>query len=224
MQTLIQDLRYGARLLLRQPGNGRVVLIGHGFWQRYFGGSADVLGKTITLNDQPHTVVGVMPPKFKYPYGDFQLWVPLRMTPLNEMKRPQRFHAVARLRPDVTMSAAQSRWQVVAAQLEAAQPDKPWSIKLQAIDAKRVNPGPRRALLVLLGAVAFVLLLACLNAANLLLSRAAARQGEVAIRLALGAGRWRLVRQLLTESLLLSVLAGAVGVVGRGFADAACAR
>jgi len=197
-----------------QPGNGRVALISDGFWRRYFGGNSDALGKTLTLNDQPYTVVGVMPPKFKFPYGRFELWVPLALTPLNEMKRPNRFTAVARLRADVSLTAAQSRLDLVSAGLSAANPDpQGWGVKLNALDARRVNPGPRRALLALLGAVALVMLLACANAANLLLSRAAARQGEMAIRQALGAGRWRLLRQLLTESVLLASLAGVAGLL-----------
>ncbi len=197
-----------------QPGNGLVILLSDRFWRRYFGGDRAVIGKTLTLNDEPYTVVGVMPPKFKFPYGKFQLWVPLAMTPLNELKRPNRFNVVARLRAGVSLTAAQNRLDLVSAQLGVAKPNpQGWGVKLNALDAKRVNPGPRRALLSLLGAVALVMLLACANAANLLLSRAAARQGEVAIRLALGAGRWHLLRQFLTESVLLSSLAGAVGLL-----------
>ncbi len=197
-----------------QPGNGRVVLISHEFWQTHFGGQRDALGKTLTLNDQPYTVVGVMPPKFKFPYGKFQLWTPLTMAAPSSPKQPNRFRAVARLRQGVALAAAQSRLDAVAGQLAAAQPVREgWNVRLIAMNNNRVNSGPRRALMMLLGAVAFVLLLACANAANLLLSRAAARQGELAIRLALGAGRGRLLRQLLTESVLLSLLAGAVGVL-----------
>ncbi len=197
-----------------QPGAGRVILLSDGFWRRYFGGDRAVIGKTLTLNDEPYTVVGVMPPKFKFPYRKFELWVPLALTPLNELKRPNRFNVVGRLRAGVSLAEAQSRLDLVSAQLSAARPDpQGWGVKLAALDARRVNPGPRRALLSLLGAVALVMLLACANAANLLLSRAAARQGEVAIRLALGAGRWRLLRQMLTESVLLSSLAGAVGLL-----------
>jgi putative ABC transport system permease protein len=197
-----------------QPGNGRVALISDGFWRRYFGGNPDALGKTLTLNDQPYTVVGVMPPKFKFPYGKFELWVPLALTPMNEMKRPNRLNVVARLRADVSLPAAQSRLDLVSSQLSAAKPDpQGWGVKLSALDARRINPGPRRALLALLGAVALVMLLACANSANLWLSRAAARQGEMAIRQALGAGRWRLLRQLLTESVLLALLAAAAGLL-----------
>jgi predicted permease len=195
-----------------QLGRHRVALLSHGLWQQYFGGAADVIGRTIMLNDEPCEVIGVMPQDFAFIRRHHQLWMPL-VPPTTDAGLRRRVDAVARLQPGVGLDAARAAVKVLNAQLDQTKPQPPprvWQAEVQPLDRYRANAEPRRMLLLVLGAAGFVLLIACANVANLLLVRAAVRQREFAVRVALGASRGRLLRQVMTESLLLTV-AGAAG-------------
>jgi len=199
-----------------QAGGERVVIVSHGLWMRRFGADGSVIGRRIVLDGVPHEVIGVMPAAFKHP-ADAELWMPL--APVGEFQAlfgargSYWLTIVGRLKPGVTRIAAQSEMDAIAGRLEKAyRSNAGIGIRLVPIHEELVGD-VKRPLLILLGAVCFVLLIACANVANLLLTRAASRQRELAIRAALGADRWRLMRQLLTESVMLGILGGAVGLV-----------
>ncbi len=202
----------------RTPGSAKLAILGHGLWLRRFGGNPDVLGRTIGLNGSPYTIVGVLPPGFRGLSGQADIWVPLMSLPASELDEPfsHSYTFVARRRADVPELQAQSATRVVAAQVDEQFRDGPggvaWSAAAVALNDMRTDPLTRRAVLVMLGAVAAVLLIVCVNLANLMLVRGLGRQREVAIRLALGASRSRIVRQLMTESLLLAALGAAAGL------------
>ncbi|HKX27316.1 MAG TPA: ABC transporter permease, partial [Blastocatellia bacterium] len=196
----------------RPGGQVRVALLSHGLWQRRFGGDASVVGKTLTINDNPFTVVGVLPESFNWGRGE--LFVPLAPDPASS-RGDHRLTVIGRLKPGVTWGQALTDLNTIARQLAQQFPEsnKGWSVTGQKFYDWIVPEQSRRSLLIFAGAVIFVLLIACSNVANLLLARASARRKELAIRAALGAGRWRLIRQLLCESLLLALIAGGAGLL-----------
>ncbi len=194
-----------------QAGSEPVVVISHALWQRRFGGT-DVLNTKVTLGGKPTTIVGIMPAGFTYP-GDSELWTPFLMDPATEPRDNRYVSVVTRLKPGVSLSQAQAEMETINSRLSQNYVDtnSGWSVRLTELRERLVR-NLKPSLLILLGAVAFVLLIACANVANLLLARAAARQKEIAVRTALGASRMRVIRQLLTESVMLSLVSGVVGL------------
>ena len=197
-----------------RPGAPLVVLLGDGYWRRRFNGSHAVLGQTVVLNGRTFSIIGVLPPSFQWGTTDLEVIVPLAPDPQRN-RGDHRISAIGRLKPGISTERALAEFVGITADLAARFPDsnRNWTARLATFYDWIIPRETRESLLVLLGAVALVLLIACVNVANLLLARGAVRQRELSVRIALGASRWRIFRQLLTESLLLSMVAGAVGLL-----------
>jgi predicted permease len=207
-----------------KDGAGRVVVLSHATWKNRFTSNPKIIGQAVTINNQTHTVVGVMPANFQFPVGfgymgkvlndPIDLYVPIAAASEEAARGHYSFFAIGRLKPGVTLSQAQAEMTGIERRLEQQYPDTNTGIGVRLVSTQEQTVKEiRPALLVLLGAVAFLLLIACANIANLLLARSAARQKEFAIRAALGASRLRVLRLLLTESVLLSLVGGALGLL-----------
>jgi putative ABC transport system permease protein len=204
-----------------KPGQPDVIVIGYDLWQRRFGGDPAIVGRKVTLNNEPNEIIGVLPPNVGWyvQKGSMvskppEIWSPWQVADELRQRQGRFARAVARLKPGVTVAQAQNEMNIIGARLEQQYPEfnTKWGVTVVPLRTQFTGE-IRKPLLIMLGAVGFVLLIACANVANLLLGRAASRRKEIALRAGLGASRWRIARQLLTESVLLSAIGGGLGLL-----------
>jgi predicted permease len=207
---------YGRALVPSDAGEGAppVAVLEHALWTARFGSDPSIIGTDLTIDGVTHSVVGVMPPRFWVPGTPAELWVPLSLAGASDDHSSRSLRVLARLAPGATVERARMEMEVIARRLARQHPatNASWSVNMMPVTEMIIGTDFQRAVLVLLGVVGFVLLIACANSANLQLARGAARRREIAVRAALGASRGRISMQLLTESLLLAVVAGAAGL------------
>ena len=198
-----------------RPGASNVAVVSEAFWQRRFGRDESILNKSLTLNDKPYRIVGVMPAGFRFP-GEFDIWLPLALDPVKEFQGDifSLVEVVGRLKPKANVQVAQTELDLIsrAAAQPMKEPSTPAPVELMPLQQQLVG-GVRLTVLILWGAVGLVMLLACVNLAGLMISRTLARQREMAVRAAVGARRWQLIRQLLIESVVLGLAGGALGLL-----------
>ncbi|UCC71370.1 MAG: ABC transporter permease [Gemmatimonadota bacterium] len=200
-----------------RPGADRIVILSHGVWQRRYAGDREIIGQTITLDEAAHTVIGVMPPDFVFPYGGVKLWSALQVEPRSADRTDGNYLIVGRLKPGVPLQRARTEMETIHQRLSAEYPDVDGRFGVRAVPIRAgllfYYDLIRGMLLFLMAAVGFVLLIVAANVGNIMLARATAREREVAIRSALGSGRWRLLRQFLTESATLAGFGAVLGVL-----------
>ncbi len=197
-----------------QPGKANVAVLSHLLWETQFGADSGIIGRKITLDGQPYDVIGVLPAGGAFDRAYSQIWRPLVFEPANLTRNFHWLTSFALLKRGITLQQARSQVDGIGARIAQAFPDsnKDWGVTVERFTDIVIGPGLRRSVLIMMAAVGMVLLIGCVNLANLMMARATSREREVAVRASLGAGRWRLVRQFLTESVLLAVCGGTLGI------------